>query len=422
MIENMAKMEKHLGIILDDIAQYYPRSLKSATYVTHQTQVAGVRLKYQGKASHGNMMLQRLINLRVAFSIPNRLFLIKNPYMEGSKAQIKRIKAYLNAFLEFNNLSSSLPKELARESELQGQVAVRLVWDDNTKLPILRYYPWEKTDYTVKAVNEYDVNSPLKMMYKVDGQAIELDDNEFEFIAFNDELGIYEGYPTCGPILKTIENLDKDLQDWRKLNHLFAHPTPHFHCETKEEALAINALIKSVGWKVGTALATNSDFSLKGVTGQEGNILMLSIQTNVKVISAHTGVGPHFLGFANIMSGRSTAESIGEPTEVSLFAEITGWKKFYINLFNKVIRMRNKKLQQQLQENLIHPKLIPLTDRQWKHIKEILMPAAEKGLVSREFFLNAIPDIDVDTEKEKIIEEEKTMPKIKKEQPNNIQE
>ena len=242
-----------------------------------------------------------------------------------------------------------------------------------------------------------------------------MQDDDFSFIAFNDELGIYEGYPTVGGVLKILENLHKDMDDWRKLNHLFAHPTPHFKCETKEEAIAVNNLIKSIGWKVGTALATNSEFSLKGITGQEGNILMLSIQSNIKIISAHTGVGPHFLGFANTMSNRSTAESMGEPTEVTLFAEIASWKRFYVDLFNKAIRMRNKKLNQKITENILHPKLVPLTDRQWQHIKDIYMNAAKEGLISKELFLSSIPDLDVDAEMDKIKAEEAEATKKKEE-------
>ena len=295
---------------------------------------------------------------------------------------------------------------MAKESELDGQVLIRIVWERQSKVPIIKYYPIGSVGYKITAKDVYGVNPKLDAEFKIDGRDIYLNDDKFAFIAFHDTLTVYQGTPTCGPILRTLENIQADLIDWRKLNHLFAHPTPHFKCESEEEAKAINAMIKATGWHVGTAIATNADFQLKGTTGVESNLLMLSIQTNAKIISGHTGVGIHFLGFSNVMSNRATAESLGEPTEVALHAEISSWQAFYNDLLNKAIRMRNLHLNKPLREGLIVAKIVPLTDRQWRTIKEIYMPAAEKGLLSQDTFLDMIPEVDTDAEKERLKEQQ----------------
>jgi len=431
LVQEYGLAQKTMGVLMEKLTEFYSVDSAGANFYTSKSsQVTEIHRKYKGIAAYGNQILQRLINLRVAFSVPNRLFLIKNPITNVADAQIKNAKQFLNDFMMLNGLDSSLPRDLCKESELEGQIAVRLIWDSKLKLPKLKYLPASTVSYKIEPEEQFTINSKLLLKLTDTEQkaikkgsivskmtayeALVLKHEDFSFTAFNDKLNSYDGWPTCGGILKTIENLDKDLLDWRKLNHLFAHPTPHFKCETEEEAQAINEMIKTVGWKVGTAIATNSDFQLKGPTGAEGVLLMNSIQTGAKIISGHTGIGIHFLGFANVMSNRATADSMGEPTEVVLHAEITGWQGFYTDLFVKAIEMRNKYLNLKLNSHAVLPQLTPLTDRQWRVVKDVFLPARDKGFISQETFLDKLPDIDAAAELNRIEEEEKKNKEKKK--------
>ncbi|MBW8002610.1 MAG: hypothetical protein FVQ80_11415 [Planctomycetes bacterium] len=410
-------LNKTVGIMLSQLEdlQEYDMSGRNRDnpYSTKSAQVLELRNKYRGIGNLGAPVLQRLINLRVAFSVPNRLFLTTDMAVKKknklSDKQVEDSKNFLGDFMAINGLDAEVPRELCKESELQGQVALGLVWDRKQKNVVLKYYPWNQATYTIKQETRYAFKGPRTFVSTLDGKRVTLSDNKFVYIGFNDELSAetIQGYPTCGPILKTIENLYKDLLDWRKLNHLFAHPTPHFQCETKDEADAINNLITTLGWKIGTAIATNGNFQLKGPSGAEANLLMLAITTAAKIISAHTGIGIHFLGFANVMSNRATADSMGEPTEVVLHSEITSWTGFYVGLFRKAIIMRNAHLQGQLPTNVVLPRLIPLTDRQWRVIKDIYLPLFEKKAISHVTLLNKIPDLDAEEELEKIKDEER---------------
>ncbi len=413
--EMITTQSTQMGVLLESIESYHISSHEEDyPYRTKATMVSECNRKYSGTAEKGNLILQRLINLRVAFSVPNRLFLIADDVIEYPESAVKKAKDFLNAFMAFNNLDSILPRDLSKEAELEGQVAVRLVWDTKEKLPRIRYYPQSITGYVVEPARDiYSVKPPLTLKFTYNQDTVSLTDDKFSFIAFNDKLGAFEGFPTCGPILREVEYLEKDMLDWRRLNHLFAHPTPHFKCETQEEADAVSEMISGLGWKVGTAIATNSEFNLKGPTGAEANLLMLSITTHAKLISAHTGIGIHFLGFANVMSNRATAESMGEPTEVVLHAEISGWKAFYKDLFQKAIVMRNLRLNGQIPIDAIVPKIIPITDRQWKTIKDVFLPAKKEGLISHEFFLSQLPDVDTEAEMDRIKDEEKEKEKEK---------
>jgi hypothetical protein len=419
MVDNFETMSKTLGVLMSDIAQYYPAEFnRENPYRTKEAQVAEILKKYHGMASFGNQILPRIVNLRVAFSIPNRLLIKPTEGAEdASKTATESAQDFLKAFMSLNGLDASLPRDLARESEFSGEVLVRLVWDKEEKLPRLFYYPWTDTGYKIEPKEMFSPTSELKAKYQYEGKEVNLQNREFSFIAFNDELIKYVGYPTAGGVLKDIENIDKDVRDWRKLNHLFAHPTPHFKCETPDQAKQINAMISNTGWKVGTAIATNAEFMLKGATGAESNLLMLAIQTNIKIVSAHTGIGVHFLGFANVMSNRATADSMGEPTEVVLHSEISSWKKFYKDMFNKAIEMRNEHLNRPIQTGLVEPRLVPLTDRQWRHIKEIYMDGAKEHLLSLRTLLDNIPGIDVDAELKRLEEEDAKREEKKEKQP-----
>ncbi len=397
-------LEKYLSVMTEQLQEYNMFHL-GGDYKTRATQVAETRKKHKGEADYGNQITQRIIALRVAFSVPNRLFLTTNENSE-KKAEAASVKTFLNAFMKLNGLDQEVPRDFAKEIELHGQVLVRLVWDPKANLPRLKYYPWGDTDYKVEPTDKFLMKSKLKCSFTTGTTKVDMKDDDFVFIAFNDELNSYEGRPTCGGILKTLENLDKDLQDWRRLNHLFAHPTPHFKCESAEEAVAVKQLLTDIGWRIGTAIATSADLNMKGTSGTEANLLMLAIQTGAKIISAHTGIGIHFLGFANVMSNRATADSMGEPTEVVLHSEITSWQGFYTNMFAKAIRLRNKKLNKPLPEDAVMPRLVPLTDRQWKVLKDIFMYGVEKHLISLETMLSKIPGIDPEAEMVKIKAEE----------------
>lgn len=412
LLHNQKQLQQNVHVLLETLSEYHISDRISAEnpYKTREVQINETIRKFHGEANYGNQMAQRLVNLRVAFSVPNRLFLVKNQDSKASASEIKDTREYLNAFMALNGLDNDLPRNLAKEAELQGQVVARLIWNSEKKVPDIVYYPYISTKYVVEPVGggagavkssseAFKVNPKLTLSITLSGAATEnIPDDEFSFIAFNDEQGKYIGYPTVGGILITLENLDKDMRDWRKLNHLYAHPTPHFKCDSKEQADAINAMVGGTGWKVGTALATNSEFSLVGTTGIEANLLMLSIQTGAKIISGHTGISIHFLGFANVMSNRATADSMGEPTEVVLHSEISSWQNFYNDLFQKAIRMRNKQLNKELPEDAVLPRIIPLTDRQWQLMKDIYLPSYKEGLISHETFLDKMPDLDPDTE------------------------
>ena len=83
-----------------------------------------------------------------------------------------------------------------------------------------------------------------------------------------------------------------------------------------------------------------------------------------------------------------------------------GWR-----IFNSVIELRNLYLDsnQKLKPGIIKPKLKPMSDRQWQKLKELFMPAAKDNLLTRQAFLEQIPNFDITAELERIAEEASEM-------------
>ncbi len=215
----------------------------------------------------------------------------------------------------------------------------------------------------------------------------EIPDNSIDFI----------GLPVIAQVLGECENLHKALAGWRKANSFFAKWTPFFEAETWAEGKDIMKTLAASGWKVGTGFA-GKDYKLVGPTSGASTTLYNEIKTHAQIISGATGIPIHFLGFADVMSNRSTADSLTEPMEVIALTDMVRWRGFYEQLFDMAIKMRNDNINSELQAGVVKPKLAPVTDRQYERLTKFWLPAAEKGLVSKQLFLEQIPEIDEEEE------------------------
>ncbi len=372
------------------------------TYDTHATQTEEIINKYQGVSSYGITLVKRLVNVAAALQVPNGIELdgdIKLPEYD-----------YLKKFLDANQLNEGVAIQLAKEAQFEGQVLLELVWDELDSMVKIRHNMWRSGMYQVHTIGLSNLTGPYEAIWKEEDRVIKtLSGDAMAFVAFNatrTEDDYIEGWPTLGSLLMRLDTISRDLNDWRVTNKLFAHPTPVFECETQEEVNDLTDKLKASGWTVGTAIAFRGKFLLVA-SGSYYLTFRNAIETNVKLVSGGSGVSIAWLGFADVMSNRATAESLGEPLEIVSAADIATWRSFYEELFDSVIAIRNKSLDsdQKLKPGLIKPKLKPMSDRQWQKLKELFMPAAKDGLLTRQAFLEQIPNFDIQAELKRIEEE-----------------
>jgi hypothetical protein len=384
-------------------------------YTDRKTMIDDIYAMYQNQAAWGCQIAQRVINHRKALAMPYGVGIEKSQYAKDNDIDTKREEEFLRRFLDWNNFNEGREDDLCKFTNIEGQMLVTLKWDKEgdgiTGLPWVRRKSWRTLQYSVHADSEDpDSIETISWEHPDTKQEVSIKPDSkgepFAFVAFNDVA--FEGMPPVGYVLNECITLHKALSGWRITNKFFAKLTPFFKAEDWDEAKQITSWIKGKGWKLGTGFA-GKDMKLVGPTVAAAEMYYQEIRTSVQIISGATSVPVHYLGFADVIGqGRATATTLTEPMEVMSLNELVKWRGFYERVFNLAIRMRNENLNKegQLHENLVKPKLLPMTDRTFQRLREFWYPVAKDGLVSRELFLEQIPDIDSDKELQRMEQEE----------------
>jgi len=402
-------------------------------YPTHLAQVLEIMNLYTGKSEIGNDLVKRIINISAAIKLPNGLALeVNKDKKKSSAAEL----GYLEKFMEVNQFNESVCTELSKSAEKQGQVLVALVWDPSDNMVKVNYRPWHIYKYVVYPAGLNNLTPPYTIAWDENPDfkisAGTLSSANAAFVAFNstfepDSEGnlTVEGSPALGNVLPRIDDIGKDLLNWRRSNNLYSYPTPHAELETADEAQSLQSKITDLGWSVGNMLVTSGKFEMV-VPDNFYDTIKEAIHTSLQIISGATGLSIGWLGFPGLMSNRATADSLGEPLEIVAANDITSWKSFYEQMFDNVLRIRNENMPENkpLQLGKVKPLLKPMSDRIWQQLIRLYMPAAEQRLISREGFLNKIPGINV-VEEMKLLEkqlkedEKREVDNIRRSNPDN---
>jgi len=389
----IAEMRQQIDILsassLDSLARD-PDSYRSV-----EAQVEGMLAKYRGLAEKGAEVVKRIVNVRRAFVLPNG---VRLETVGGADASNEM--AFLRNHVDANNLNEALAQDYIRESELQGKVLVRLVWDAEARQVFHRYIPWDSYRYKI-FVDPADPQIITRFVYtdpytKKDET---IPASEAVFRAFNATLNSYDGAPTLGPVLHMCDNVSDALSDLRRLNRVTALVTPYFETEDAASAEQITKDIKSSGWKIGKAyVASKAKFSLVSPTGASSTVLENEIRLGMQIISGVSGVSLHFLGFPDMLSNRAVAAEMNEPIEVASAADLTAWKGFYEEIFDKAIALWNREMNPELRAGLVKPVLTGVSQKQWDRVRDAWLPLFQAGAISVERLLKELPDTDIEAE------------------------
>jgi hypothetical protein len=377
-------------------------------YKTHYAQTHKLIWMYKGWSDWGNDLAKRLVNLCADLQVGNGLEL------EGTDGAEK---VYIDEFIRINGLNSGTAIQLAREAQLNGQVLVQLVFNKDDGQVYINYIPWSQFQYTVKPIGKSNLNAPYQAKWTDEnGKEHTLKNDELAFIAFNSivEGETIEGHPSLGNVICRIENIGKEMYNWKLSNHLYSHPTPYFETTDQTQADKIRNTIKNTGWKCGTAFAGAGKLNMV-VPQNYYQTILENITTNVKIVAAASGISVNWIGWGGEMN-RASAQTTGESWEIANKADLACWTSFYTTLFENVIKIRNANLDSpmRLDPKKIKPIIGSTTDRQLQMLKDFWLPAAQNNLVSQELFTKtsaAILGFEADeelTNVEKQQEENKT--------------
>ena len=313
-------------------------------YNIYSKQVKELGRLYDNIADWGCMIAKNVIDVRTAFAVGTGLKVKKR---EGFPGSAEKELDWCKEFMRYNNLDEEMPQEYAKEAEIEGKVLLRLLVDKKAKNIRVVHTPWRKFNYDIKTP-DYDFFNYIKAEYTGSGQPIVSFDLTAPWFVYRRFGGtadkVNETPPKIAFVLREMRDLDKAIWDWRKINRLFAAPTPVFYAPDKQTAKEIEEWLTANNWRIGKSLILGGldvKFELVGWKGDGFTTLKAETEGLVKTISGTTGVPVHFLGYPELLSNRDTADNLIELIALSTEKERRTWIGAYEELFQKAMVISN---------------------------------------------------------------------------------
>lgn len=376
-------------------------------YQDYATAVQAISEKYCGTAKWGILQTGAIIDLRAAFILGDGL---KVSHTTDTKEEAARELQFAEDFLAYNGLDSEMAQEIVKEAEIEGKAAIKIIYDEDEYrewpgMVTARFISWSSKKYEVVAdANDYLWYKQLK--WKPVGQEKEetLDEPVFVYKKFGGRLNDpNSAQPRIMKCLTQVDRLDKALYDLRRIDYLFASPTPDFEVEDMATCQNLLDQIENLNWKIGKAIVHTGKFTLVGPPAEGVANLIAEIELNVKMVSGTTGVPIHYLGLLDLLKNRATGDNTRELVMAATTKERAIWIGAFEELLTKAMEMYNVSSGEGQKSTRLDPTRIkvdiPLISQEhYDHIEKVYIPAAIAGIVSKEFVAEQIPGIDIEAE------------------------
>ena len=382
----ISEQQHSIDILLGDVVTR--KAYSGNVYTEYKTAIQELAKKYEGTADWGVLQVGNIIDLRSAFIIGQGLKLVP-------KDKKSREFEFIQAFIEHNNLDEEMPQDLAKEAEIEGRCLVKLIPNKDKKQVDIRFVSYSVNDYKVNTAGDYQKYDSVTYQDSTSKQQVTLNAGEFVYKKFAGRLSkVNDLMPKTAKVLTQCENLDKALYDWRKINNLFASPTPVVECTSEGDAKSIATAIEAAKWNVGKLLVIkNAIYKLVGADVAGTQALEKEIIALAKVISGATGVPVHFLGYPDLMSNRATSTDLFEFINASCSKERSIWTGFYEELFNKALIMANQ-FQNGFKENTVKASILQVTEAKIQELAQVWLPLYNANVIDLDYMLSKIPDAD----------------------------
>lgn len=377
-------------------------------YTTYDSAIENLSKKYEGTAEWGCQQARNIIDVRSAFIIGQGIkpVIKKDNLKPGSTGQ--RELEFIKQFIKDNDLDEEMPQEFCKESEIEGRILFKLIKNEEVKKIELRHISYNTNKYKIKAADD-DYKKYIAAEWKTSktGKENKLEENEFIYKKFGGRTDkVNDIMPKVAMVQINLENLDKAIWDWRKINHLFAAPTPVIRCDSSDIAKKVYAHIKTIKWNIGKFLTLwGGEYKLVGLenTGQVDS-LKEEIIANIKIVSGEVGIPVHFLGFPDLMSNRAVSTDLFEFIIASTNKERHIWVGAYEEMFKKAMLMSNDAFQTGYDVEVIGVEAPYITEAKLKELTEVWLPLYLEDVITLQYLLSKIPDInpeDVENEQNK---------------------
>lgn len=404
-----------LQIVLADI-QSVGSTATGNPYKNYRNAVVELGKKYEGMADWGCYQARSIVDVRSAFTIGNGIQVVeRDPVTKRSRpdqrGKFKKEIEFIEQFIENNDIDEEGAQEYAKEAELEGRVLFRLIPNSETKQIDLRFLSYSHYDYEV-IPNPEDYKVYESVEYKINGgNQVILKKGQFVYKKFAGRTNkVNDIMPKTATVLRVLEDLDKALNDLRKINNLFASPTPWFNCEDETSARNLYQTLKDINWKIGKFITTaKAQFAMVGADASGVESIVKEITNCVKIISGVTGIPVHFLGLPDLMSNRSTSTDMFELIVASTNKERKTWIGTWEEVFKLAMQMSNDTFGTTFNTEAVSCDIPHITSAKLKELVEIWLPLFSQNVIDLDFMLSMIPDADPDRIKKANAEAAKQM-------------
>jgi len=400
-------------------------------YRTYTKSINAIDKKYNGTAQWGVLQTRNIIDIRAAFIISRG---IKISVKEKGIDATKELK-WTKDFLEYNDLDKEMVQVFAIEAEKEGKILMKLDMEDTPevekyeehgyKMAVVRYVSWLDKKYTVVA-DEDDYSKYRSVSWKPAGKTTAgmLKEEQFVYKKFGGSINdANQAQSKAMNCLTQIDNLDKALRDWRQIDKMFGGPILYMKCVNDKEVDKALAAFNDKNFKINKMLAGTGELTFITLDIGGVNSIKDEILTIAKMISGTTGVSVQYLGLVELLKNRSTGDDQREGLSSSTVRDRVTWEGAYEELISKAMEMFNKEAfaqkeakGQKLTPGLIKVTIPVITRQHWENIQNVWLPAVVAGKVTKELFLEQLPDVDVEEELERQSQnEESELERIKTE-------
>ena len=404
-------MTKQVEAIKEIVIQAYPEGSKSRvdlenllygnslsqivpgitnSYTDYESQTSAIYEKYNGMKDFGSQLVRTIIDFRTSFIAG-----------EGISVSSKDEKTsdWIKQFIKDNKLNGSMLINMVKGSEMAGQsIATLSVENKNgeeNKIVIKRKPYNVLKPYRVKYNPEtYEIIGIQEKKDLVGWQLSDIKDYIYIRTGGDDVPGISPTTRT-GIVLTDIDNYDRALKDIRRNNHIFARVTPVFKVDSESEASQLKTWLSKIQWKIGTAFIGKAKFSYESPTTTAYQNLVSELTSVIKTISGITGVPVHWMGHVDLMSNRSTAESLYEVIKNATMNERSIWEESLYDIILKAQEMYINNGGTDIKLNRDFDVKLPLIDLSnfLDRVRSLQIAYAD-GAISIDDYRNNIPGID----------------------------
>ena len=291
-------------------------------YQTYGSQVMETYRKYNGQADFGNQQTRTIIDLRTAFIAGEGISITTENEQTGN---------WINKFLDQNDFNGTKFINAVKGSEMSGQSLLLLkpdIWRDNSLYIKISRLPYTISKaYRPVYLDDLIRDDIIAIQIKKDGIWVMSGLDNFVYVRTGgDDTNSFDAVTKVGVILTDVENYDRAIKDMRRNNHVFARITPAWKTNTDAEAKTILKQISQTKWKIGDVFAGPAEFDYKTPGQGAHENLSFELVATIKNISSVTGIPVHWLGYVDLMSNRSTAETLYEMIKNGTINERSAWE------------------------------------------------------------------------------------------------